>query len=167
MKTIFRTLLTGIFLMVVTNCASTPAVPVPSGSRVIVRLYDARGQIELALANETHPGFQEVYSHARADASLKLAPDELMGQLLASLDLNGFNVYALPGATPQKGAVSYLSVEHDGEQTVFEEPPRSASIEKRRTFTQLKLLMAHYYTPVGSLQFIQNPEGGDIFESSP
>ncbi len=167
MKTPFGALLAGIFLMMITGCASTPAVPVPSGSRVIVRLYDAKGRIELALANETHPGFQEVYSHARADASLKLAPDELMGQLLASLDLNGFNAYATSGAAPGQGNVSYLAVDHDGEQVVFVEPPRSADIEKRRTFTMLKLLMTHYYTPVGSLQFVENTEGGGIFEATP
>ena len=167
MKATFGVVTAVIFLMTFITCASTPAVPVPSGSRVIVRLYDAKSGIKLGLANETHPGYQEVYSHARADASLKLAPDELMGQLLASLDRTGFNDYASPGPSPADESRSYLAVEHDGRQTVFVEPSRSADIECRRAFSQLKLLMTHYYTPVGSLQFIRNPDGGAIFEASP
>lgn len=163
MKTSLGLFVAVIFVVSISGCASTPAVPVPSGSRVIVRLYDARSGIELALANESHPGYQEVYSQARADASLKLAPDELMGQLLASLDRNGFNLYARPGRVPKPGKRSYLAVDHDGRLTVFSEPPRSANPDMRQSFVRLKLLMDHYYKPVGSLQFIDNPAGSALF----
>ncbi|MFT7461827.1 MAG: hypothetical protein ACI9EF_000161 [Pseudohongiellaceae bacterium] len=167
MKTLSFIFVTGIFAAVLANCASTPSVPVPVGSRVMVRLYDANSGIELALANESHPGMQEVYSHARVDASLKLAPDELMGQLLASLSNNGFDRFAQDEQPPKGKKRSYLAVEHDGRHSVFNQPARSADVETHQAFARMKLLMAHYYTPVGSLQYVDNPEGGDIFGVGP
>jgi hypothetical protein len=163
MKTTCDLFLACIFLVVLNGCLATSAAAVPQGSRVIVRLYDAGSGIVLALANESHPTLQEVYSHARADASLKLAPDQLMGELLAALDRAGFALHGQPGEAPDRGNRSYLLVDRDGQQIVFAEPARSADPETRQAFIHMKLLMDHYYTPVGGLQFIDNAQGGAFF----
>lgn len=164
MKASIVLLLAKIFLVVLSGCSATSADPVPQGSRVIVRLYDARSGIVLALANESHPALQEVYSHAREDASLKLAPDQLMGELLAALDRAGFGLHARQNRVPDDKNRSYLMIERNGQQAVFAEPPPSAETPGRQSFMLMKLIMDHYYTPVGGLQFIDNSRGGDFFE---
>jgi len=164
MKATFGLFLASIFFVVLSACSAISADPVPEGSRVIVRLYDARSGIVLALANESHPALQEVYSHAREDASLKLAPDQLMGELLAALDRAGFGLHARQDRVPDEKNRSYLMVERDGQQVVFAEPPPSAETPSRQSFIRMKLLMDHYYTPVGGLQFIYSSRGGDFFE---
>ncbi|GJM21966.1 MAG: hypothetical protein DHS20C15_18810 [Planctomycetota bacterium] len=159
-------------------CSSIPEVTFPAGSRVEVRLYDAEQGIQLALANETHPGLQDVYSEQRKNADLKLAPDQLIGQLLASLERAGFDRHATrggsgpstgaraigaPGGTASKtlGAAlpSSLHVLRDGVWSEWLEPQDSADREARTAFGQCKLIMNEYYSHVGGLQFVANPEG--------
>ncbi|RKY20024.1 MAG: hypothetical protein DRQ55_09050 [Planctomycetota bacterium] len=144
-------------------CASTqPAVSVTTGSRVLVRLYEARQDLVLALANESHPDLQDMYSSERMDAALKLAPDELMGELLASLDNAGMDTFGTEEAEPG-GSRGYLMVQHGLERRVFPAPDRSASGEARQAWARMKLIMDHYYQHVGSLQYVANPGGRSIF----
>ena len=159
-------------------CSSIPEVKFPAGSRVEVRLYDAEQGIQLALANETHPGLQDVYSEQRKNADLKLAPDQLIGQLLASLERAGFDQHAKRGGrgpTAQAQAIgapggaashtlgapqpSSLHVLRDGVWSEWLEPPDGADREARTAFVHCKLLMNEYYSHVGGMQFIANPEG--------
>jgi hypothetical protein len=157
-------LLAGLLAALGAACATTvPAVPVAAGSRVVVRLYDAGTGIELALANESHPELRDVYSQQRESAALKLAPDQLVGELLASLDAAGFDPFGQPAAREPDRATSFLSVRHDGSLRVFPRPVAGDAVEQRQAFTRLKLVMDHYYRHVGSLQFVENPQGEQLF----
>lgn len=143
------------------GCATTSADPLARGSEVLVRLYDARQDLELALANESHPGLTDLYSQRRADGTLKLARDDLMGELVADLQRNGFGDYGHPSASP--GAVgSYVLLELDGVRRVFREPGSDADAGERQAFVRMKLIMNYYYTHVGSLQFVDNPNGAEM-----
>lgn len=161
-------LLTGLLVLAQVACASAvPAVPVAPGSRVVVRLYDARSGIELALANESHPELRHVYSEARASATLKLAPDQLIGELLASLDLAGFATYGQPAPHEPPRERGFVSVSHDDLLRVVSEPSKGADAELRQAWSRLKLVMDYYYQHVGSLQFVTNPKGDDVFRERP
>lgn len=149
-------------------CATTPAVPVPVGSRIVIRLYDGATGIELALANESYPELKDLYSRSRQDASLKRAPDQLIGELLFSLNKIGLKAYGVPGRPLEpRGSDSYLFVEQDGLATVFPKPSNADSIEERRAFSHIKLVMNEYYRHVGSKQHVDNPDGAAYFEVQP
>lgn len=144
-------------------CSSIPEVPVAAGSRVEVRLYDASQGIELVLANASHPDLAGVYSQARSDGSLKLAGDQLMGQLLASLERAGLTEFGAAGPPREvRGARSYLSVLQDGVRRSFAAPAKSATDEARKAFVRIKLVMNEYYRHVGGAQFVDNPGGADL-----
>jgi len=152
---------------VLAACASVPSVPVPAGSRVVVRLYDPEDGVELALANETYPELADIYSKARPDPNLKLAPDQLVGELLASLDNAGLAAFGRSGGPDDPhGAQGYLLVDQDGRQRVFPEPAPEAGVEERRAFIRIKLVMGEYYQHVGGLQFVDNPRGRALFEDA-
>ncbi len=155
-----------VFLLA--GCASAPpAVPVPAGSRIVVRLYDAQSRVELALANESYPEMADLYSRKRQDAALKLAPDRLVGELLYSLDEAGLDVWGRSGAPEAvKGGEGYLWVDTDGLQRVFPEPGARAPADERQAWSLVKLVMTEYYKHVGGLQVIDNPEGHDLFRDA-
>ena len=150
------------------GCASPPpAVPVPTGSRIVVRLYDAQSKVELALANESYPELADLYSRRRQDASLKLAPDRLVGELLYSLEEAGLSTWGRSGEPDAvKGSDGYLWVDRDGLQRVFAEPGSGANGDERQAWTLVKLVMTEYYKHVGGLQVIDNPEGHDLFRDA-
>lgn len=148
------------------GCAGVPEIPIEPGSRVVARLYDADRRIELALANESHPDLQDVYSTQRSDASLKLAPDQLMGQLLSSLERAGFADYAQTSFSLPRG-IGFLSLRQDGALRVFEAPAGRADSDTRQAYTRLKLVMDLYYSKVGSLQYVENEQGHRLFEGRP
>jgi hypothetical protein len=146
------------------GCASVPSVPVPEGSRIVIRLYDAVSGIELALANESYPELKDLYSRSRSDASLKRAPDQLIGELLASLNAAGLAIYGSPGRPlTLLGKDSYLFLENDGAETLFLKPSTLAPAEERRAYSHIKLVMSEYYMHVGGAQNVENPDGGDFF----
>jgi len=146
-------------------CAATPEVPVPPGSRIVIRLYDGVSGIELALANESYPELKDLYSRSRSDASLKRAPDRLIGQLLFSLDTVGLATYGVQGRPLEpRGSDSYLFVEQDGIATIFPKPSNAAPVEERRAYSHIKLVMNEYYRHVGSKQHVDNPDGADYFQ---
>jgi hypothetical protein len=146
-------------------CASTSSSAVADGSRVLVRLYDAKQGIELALANKSHPGLQDVYSTERSSAALKLAPDDLVGDLIASLDQAGMTTYG-KAESPSSDDKGYLLVDLDGEQRIFAQPAKGSPAEERQAWARIKLVMDHYYQHVGSLQYVENPRGGAIFREN-
>lgn len=148
--------------LILAACASTPSVPVPPGSRVHVVLDpDGPGGLALELANASHPDLADVYSQRRSTAQLKLAPDQLMGELLASLDANGLGEYGVAdGVLPDSGA--WLLVEHDDARTVMARPG-SDDVEARQAWVRLQLTIDHYYQHVGALQYVANPDGRDVF----
>ena len=137
------------------------------GRRVIVGLYDAKGPVHLDLANASHPELADVYSHQRQDAALKLAPDELMEDLLGDLAQLAFGSLAEAGGPPRDGAGvrGWVSVDDDGVLRTFVVPAEGASRQQLEAFVGMKLVINEYYTHVGGLQFVTNPEGHDIFRS--
>lgn len=151
-----------------TACTTTPAVPVPVGSRIVIRLYDGATGIELALANESYPELKDLYSRSQRDASLKRAPDQLIGELLFSLDKIGLRAYGAPGRPAEpRGGDSYLLVEQNGINTVFPKPSNAAPVEERRAYSHIKLVMNEYYRHVGSKQHVNNPDGAAYFRVQP
>ncbi len=150
-------------------CASIPEVPVSEGSRIVIRLYEAENGVELALANESYPELSDLYSRARSDASMKRAPDRLVGQLLASLEATGMGLYQRDGAPDElNGKQSYLLVDQDGRQRHFNKPGPGASAEERRAYSLAKLTMSEYYSHVGGAQHVARPEGAQqLFRTTP
>ena len=160
----YGVLLTALLVAFTISCTSIPEVPVATGSRVLVRLYDGKSHLELVLANKSHPDLQGIYSRKRADANLKLAPDQLMGQLLASLDRSGLADYGIVSAgEPASGA--FLLVTHDDQTRVFERPDQTATLEARQAYNRMKLVMDLYYSKVGSLQYVENEEGAALLQN--
>ena len=158
-----RTVLSSLPVLGLAGCGLLGgAEPVPEGSAVVVRLHDPNQAIELALANESHPGLNDVYSHERQHANLKLAPDQLMGELLESLRGGGFERFASERAPV--GGRAFLSVDRDGRELVFVQPTSVASDEERQSWAILKLIMDHYYQHIGGLQYVANPDGSFRFK---
>ncbi|MHC5211994.1 MAG: hypothetical protein ACYTG2_14845 [Planctomycetota bacterium] len=144
-----------------------------SGHRVVVRLYDAETDVLLELANDSHPELHDVYSQRRADAALKLAPDELMDELVASIEHVRFRELATEGAAPAieeapiRGLRGWVSISQNGEDATFLVPSGQPSAEQLQAFSRMKLVINEYYSRLGGLQYIQNPKGKNVFEPSP
>jgi hypothetical protein len=135
------------------------------GRRVVVGLYDAKGAIRLELANASHPDLADAYSHPRPDAALKLAPDELLDDLVRDLGRLGFEGLGKDGPPPaaDSGVRGWVSLNQDGRLRTFVVPAMGASPEAQQAFAYMKLAFNEYYTHVGGLQFVNNPQGHDIF----
>jgi len=129
-----------------------------------VRLYDAHTGVRIELANQSHPDYRDVYSRPRPEAALKLAPDELMDELLDRLDDLNFDQLSAPGAPPQ-GAdlLGWLEVVQDTEARTFAVPRAGATREQLSRFAQMQFLVSDTYTHVSGLQYIDNPEGAELF----
>jgi hypothetical protein len=140
-----------------------------TGHRVLVGLYDAKTELHLELANASHPDFAGVYSKERQNADLKLAPDELMDQLVVDLDGRlGFAKLAVPGNPPASGPAvrGWVTVSQDGVRRTFVVPAQNATAEQLQAFVNMKLVLNDVFMHVGGLQFVNNPQGGDIFRDS-
>lgn len=134
----------------------------------MVRLYDARNNLLLELANESHPDFQDLYSRPRSSASLKLAPDELMDDLIGDLDQLDFADLASNGPAPSRSdARGWVELREGNTVRTFIVPASSATRQVMEAFASMKLLVGYYYSHIGGLQFIDNPDGADIFRSQP
>jgi len=130
----------------------------------MVRLYDAKNNLLLELANESHPDYQDVYSSARASASLKLAPDDLMDDLIRDLDKLEFQDLAGSGTAPQASGIrGWVEVRDGSSAHTFVMPNNDATAEMIEAFASMKLVVQYYYGHIGGLQFIDNPAGADIF----
>lgn len=129
-----------------------------------MRLYDAHTGVRIELANQSHPDYRDVYSRPRPEAALKLAPDELMDELLDRLDDLNFDQLSAPGAPPQ-GAdlLGWLEVVQDTEARTFAVPRAGATREQLSRFAQMQFLVSDTYTHVSGLQYIDNPEGAELF----
>ena len=155
----------GILLAASFGCAST-AAPVPDDSRVLARLYDAQRDLELALANQTHRDLQQLRSQVQANANLKLVGNDVMGELLLMLDRNGMNEFGVARDGPIPEGSGYLLVEYDDLRRVFLEPDAGDPATARQAYIRLKRVMGYYYGHVGSLQYVENPDGPAIFRSA-
>jgi len=140
-----------------------------TGHRVLVGLYDAKTDLHLDLANESHPEFAKVYSQERRDANLKLAPDDLMEQLVRDLDERlGFATLAVTGGPPAPSAAirGWVTVQQDAAKRTFAVPAKNATAEQLQAFVNMKLVLNDVFTHVGALQFVNNPQGSSIFRDS-
>ena len=153
-------------LLVIWACVAACSGPglLGSGDRTLVRLYDAHTGVRIELANQSHPDYRDVYSRPRAEAALKLAPDELMDALLERLDDLDFEELSKPGA-PSQGAdvLGWLEVVQDTEARTFAVPRAGATREQLSRFAQMQYAVSDAYTHVTGLQFIDNPEGAELF----
>jgi hypothetical protein len=129
-----------------------------------VRLYDAHTGVRIELANQSHPDYRDVYSRPQTEAALKLAPDELMDELLERLDDLNFDQLSAPGAPPQSAnLLGWLEVVQDTRARTFVVPRAGATREQLSRFAQMQLLVSDAYTHVTGLQYIDNPEGAELF----
>jgi hypothetical protein len=151
--------------LVLAACAGTSGAPSAAlEARTVVRLYDAGSRLRLELANESHPELQDVYSRRRPDASLKLAPDELIGDLVRDLERLEFAALSSQGGPPDEASLrGWVQIESDGVERTFAVPSEAPSAEELQAFAYMKLVFNEYYSHVGGLQYIQNPQGGDLF----
>jgi len=146
-------------------CAG-PSQPSPAGAGVVVGLYDSKSGLHLDLANASHPDYADVYSRERADAALKVAPDELMQQLVRDLtERLGFDGLSTEGSPPKSGASlrGWVVIDRGGKRRTFSVPATGATAEQLQAFVAMKLVISEYYTHLGGLQFVNNPQGADIF----
>ncbi|HTE06853.1 MAG TPA: hypothetical protein VK824_11700 [Planctomycetota bacterium] len=135
-----------------------------AGDRLLVRLYDARHEVRLELSNESNPDFADVYSREQRDAALKLAPDQLLGELVADLDTLGFDRLSASGQPPAAGARAWVEIRKDGASRTFAVPEKDATAEQLTAFANMKLTVNEYYTHVSGLQFIDNPKGAALLK---
>ncbi len=128
-------------------------------------LYDAKGDIHLELANASHPELAGAYSQPKPDAALKLAPDELVDDLVRDLGRLGFDDLGAEGPPPaaKPGLRGWVTLNQDGRLRTFVVPAQGAAPEALQAFAYMKLTFNEYYTHVGGLQFVNNPQGHDIF----
>jgi hypothetical protein len=136
-------------------------------------LYDAETRVSLELANDTHPELRDVYSERKSDASLKLAPEELMEALVASIEQAQFEALATPGKPPaveeagMRGLRGWVAISEDGEHRTFLVPAQRPTSEQLLAYSRMKLVFNEFYNQVGGLQFIQNPQGHRLFGPRP
>jgi hypothetical protein len=153
-------------LAALSACAGPGAA---TSHRVLVGLYDSKTDLHLDLANESHPDFANVYSQQRRNADLKLAPDDLMDQLVHDLDEKlGFAGLAATGDPPEPGAGirGWVTIQADGSKRTFVVPAQGASAEQLQAFAKMKLVLNDVFMHVGGLQFVNNPQGHDIFHET-
>ena len=153
-------------LAALSACAGPGAA---TSHRVLVGLYDSKTDLHLDLANASHPDFANVYSHQRRNADLKLAPDELMDQLVHDLDERlGFAALAAAGDPPEPGAGvrGWVTIQADDSKRTFVVPAQGATAEQLQAFAKMKLVLNEVFTHVGGLQFVNNPQGHDIFHET-
>jgi len=134
----------------------------------LVRLYDADTGVRLELANQGNPAYRDIYSHPRSEASLKIAPDELVERLMDRLDELNFERFSTPGAPPDgAGLLGWLEVVQGDSSRTFAVPRAGATREQLASFAQMQLAVSEAYTHVTGLQFIDNPQGADLFRKQP
>jgi hypothetical protein len=139
-----------------------------SDQRTLVRLYDADTGVRIELANQSHPDYRDVYSHPRREANLKLAPDELIESLLDRLDDLNFERLSAPGGPPDRSLLhGWLEVSDGGKTRTFAVPMTGATGEELSSFAQMQLAVSEAYTHVTGLQYIDNPNGADLFRKQP
>ncbi|MGQ0553066.1 MAG: hypothetical protein ACT4PU_07585 [Planctomycetota bacterium] len=141
--------------------------------RIVIRLYDSDQGVRLELANEDHPELRSVYSQRRSNAALKLAPDEALAQLLATLDDLGFQRWAKPQAAPSPtdqrlapdaaAIEGWIEVRLDAQVSSFVLPAGRADPAALAAFAEMQVSIANTYAGIGGLQFIDNPLGARIF----
>ncbi len=134
------------------------------GDRLLVRLYDGRSKVLLQLSNESNPDLADIYSTEQPDASLKLAPDELLDELIADLDTLNFQTLSTPGAPPASGVRGWIEVRRNGSGRTFAVPTVGPTADQLSAFVYMKLTVNEYYSHIGSAQFIENPEGGALLK---
>ena len=102
--------------------------------------------------------------HPRSEATLKLAPAELLETLLDRLDDLNFDQLSAPG-TPPEGAqvLGWLEVVQDGKPRTFAVPRTGATRDQLSRFAQMQLVVSEAYTQVTGLQYIDNPQGAELF----
>ena len=186
----------GLALAFSAGC-SGPGFGFGGGQRLTVGLYDGKNDVHLELANESQPDFEDVYSRRRADASLKLAPDDLMGDLVGDLQKLGFEALSKVGVPPGSATLDLSTVGAGGQPSdpakaseaavplppggirgwvtitrgdstrTFVVPAAGASADQLQSFVSMKLVVDYYYSHVSGLQFVNNPEGHRIFQKAP
>ena len=148
------------------SCAMFDSGRVGSGDRTFVRLYDTKNDLLLELANSSHPDFADIYSTTRSSATLKLADDEALGDLLDAIDRSKFPQLSQTGSpSSMAGVRGLITVDDDGDVRTFTVPPSGATADQLETFVTLKQLVAAFYQGTGGLQAIDNPAGSGIFRS--
>ena len=144
--------------------AGFAAAPI-AGQRLYVGFYDDKNQVLLELANESHPDFADVNEDSvpLRRATLKLAPDDVMQQLLAEIDAIGFDAWARPGLAPQQALRGWTTVQRDADVRTALFPHGTLPQAQWETFVKLKIAIASYYQRTGGLRLIDNPSGHDLF----
>lgn len=151
-------------LLLVSAAVGACSGPLLGSDDTLVRLYDAKTGVRIELANQDNPAYRDVYSHPRSEATLKLAPDDLIETLLDRLDDLQFDKLSAPGAPPEGGELlGWLEVVQDGQPRTFAVPRTGATREQLSRFAQMQLAVSEAYTHVTGLQYIDNPQGADLF----
>lgn len=153
--------------LLVASCAAFGSGRVGQGDRALVRLFDAKNDLLLEVANSSHPELSDIYSTTRSSASLKLADDLAMSDLLDAIDRSSFPQLATSEApSSSAGLRGFVTVREGDESRTLAVPEVGATAEQLETFVTLKELVAAFYQATGALQSIENPAGPQIFDET-
>jgi hypothetical protein len=175
-----RLVLTAVLPALLAACSATGSGP--ASDRLLVRLYevhvatagqvhigppvDAHHEVRLELSNQPDSEGADGHSKEQHDADLKVASDELMGELIADLDKLGFQKLSARGEPPAAGTRGWVQVLKDGASRTFAVPETGPTAEQLQTFVYMKLAVNDFYMRVSGLQYIENPKGAELLKGS-
>jgi hypothetical protein len=158
-------------LAAATGCSSLPG-PVADAENLALSLTDYRTDKTLSLVNDTNPDFQDLYSQPRKDASIKLAPMDMMQSLVEFADDHRFFEYArelAPGEAPERtNAIGAITLTADARNYLFLLQYGEGRVDKGKVqaFTDVQKKIAEEYNHVSSLQFISTSNtDGNYFDN--
>ncbi len=165
-----RLSLTGALLAavgVLSACVSTAGIHAPaSGEPMRVTLYMYAQEQKFGLANPAHTDPVELYSKSRGAASLKIADDEVLLDIIDYLGENGFDEREKIGKAPMGGAYTLaFEVETANGTSHWGTNQKTSSREELIAMNQcVRYYVNEKYNQVQAYQATENTQGGAFFK---
>lgn len=166
----FRATLRGALLLAIVvpltvGCASVPS-DVDSAAHLKVSYYDFKTDSELSIGDEGDPQFQNLYSKASDNATVKLVPDEMLRDFVSFVASENFFQYARPMSDPnsmmRQTAFRMVLIEADGKGHgfVLEKGLGESDRDAVQAFTDIQVAFVDFYNSIPQLQYISTSAGG-------
>ncbi len=152
------------------GCASAPAA-VREAKDLRITCWDFRTHSRLVLVNQSNPANAGLYSQPRDNADTKIAPDELLLDLVDFAAQHGFferaEALAEPDELTRSTARCMIAISADGQHYACILSPGLGQEDREAVedFTAIQMELLATYNRVPQLQYIgSSAEGGDYFE---